>query len=332
MNKYLILILFIYGCEEQITSTIIPPMIPDDFNQEANEYELTLSVLNGELDFATINWDPYENEDFIAYHIINQNNITLETLDESNQSSYNIELDPGSFEKIYLYIETQQDTLKDSIEVFTRPLEPVKDLHALAQPDSWSTQLDWIATNELNSIFKNYTIYRKYETDYWNNLFNDLNDCNCAIAIIENKDSLSYIDQSGELEDEGEYFYMIQTNTINDYKRNSTIKSKLGFDYSHNPQINTILSSQSEYNKIAINWTHNLEQAQFYELQLWRSQSENINPLNDTQLVVITDYNRISFEDYYEIGNGVAWFYKIKLIDIYGNVYITDIIQGNSHP
>ena len=70
----------------------------------------------------------------------------------------------------------------------------------------------------------------------------------------------------------------------------------------------------------------------FYELQIWRSQSEDINPLNDTQLVTITDYNKLFFEDYTEIGNGVSWFYKIKLIDIYGNTYITDTSQGNSHP
>ena len=37
---------------------------------ENNEYELTLTSLNGELDFAIINWNIYENEDFIAYHIV----------------------------------------------------------------------------------------------------------------------------------------------------------------------------------------------------------------------------------------------------------------------
>ena len=331
MYKYIIIILLIYGCEEQITSTIIPPTTPEDSDQTDDEYVMNLAPLNGELDFVTINWNAYENEDFVAYHIINQNNTTLATLDDSNQSSYDLDLPPGSVKKVYLNIETQQNIFQDSIEIFTRPLMPINNFAALTQPNQ-SNELTWTETNELNSIFENYTIYRKHETDYWNNLFNDLNDCNCAIDIIKKRDSLYYIDQSPDLGNEEEYFYMIQTNTINDYKRNSTIKSNLVINYSYNPEINTLWASQSEYKKIIINWIHNLNQNQFYELQIWRSQSEDINPLNDTQLVTITDDSRTFFEDYHEIGNGVAWFYKIKLIDIYGNTYITNMIQGNSHP
>ena len=95
---------------------------------------------------------------------------------------------------------------------------------------------------------------------------------------------VTVIDQSPELGNEQEYFYMIQTNTINDYKRNSTIKSNLGINYSYNPEINTLWASQSEYDKIIISWIHNLEQTQFYELQIWRSESEEINPLDNKQI------------------------------------------------
>ena len=331
MYKYLIIILFIYGCEEQITSIIIPPILPDNSNQEDIDYQLTLNALNGELDFVTINWNRYQKEDFVAYHIINKDNITLSTFNESNQTSYDINLPPGSVETVYLTIETQQNIFQDSIEIFTRPIMPINNFEALTQQNQSNT-LTWTETNELSSMFKNYIIYRKHETDYWNNIFNDLNDCNCVIEIIENKEIVSYIDQSPELGNEQEYFYMIQTNTINDYTRNSIIKSNIDYDYSSYPEIDTLWASQSEYNKVVINWTHNLEETQFYELQIWRSQSQEINPLNDTQLVTITDYSRISFEDYNEIGNGVAWFYKIKLFDIYGNTYTTDMTQGNSHP
>ena len=91
-------------------------------------------------------------------------------------------------------------------------------------------------------------------------------------------------------------------------------------------------ASQSEYNKIILNWSHSLNETEFYELQIWRSESEEINPLNGTLLISITDFNKNDFSDYYNIGDGTAWFYKIKLIDVHGNESITDIIMGNSHP
>ena len=71
---------------------------------------------------------------------------------------------------------------------------------------------------------------------------------------------------------------------------------------------------------------------QFYELEIWRSESEAIDPLNQTKLATITDYNKNNFEDYYLIGDGVSWFYKINLIDIYGNSNTSNMIIGNSHP
>ena len=333
MYKYLILSLLMFGCEEQITPIIIPPILPPDYDSEDTTYESNLTAINSghNLNFATINWSAYENDDFISYQIITQNDNTISEILDFNESSYDIELAPASFEKVYLQIETNQNIFKDSIEVFTRPVLSTQNFDALTQQDQ-ANALTWTETNELSSIFENYTIYRKHQTDYWNNFFNDLNDCNCIIEIIENKDIISYIDQSPELGEEQEYFYMIQTNTINDYTRNSIIKSNIGYDYSYDPEIDTLWTSQSEYNKIIISWIHNLNQNQFYELQIWRSQSEDIDPLNETQLVTITDYNRTYFEDSYEIGNGIAWFYKIKLIDIYGNIHISDIVQGNSHP
>ena len=71
----------------------------------------------------------------------------------------------------------------------------------------------------------------------------------------------------------------------------------------------------------------------FYELQIWRSNSSTLDPLNDTQIVTITDYNKNYFEDSYEIGNGAVWYYKMKLVDVHGNSYVTpSSIMGNSHP
>ena len=57
-----------------------------------------------------------------------------------------------------------------------------------------------------------------------------------------------------------------------------------------------------------------------------------IDPIDGTQLVIITDQNMNVFQDSYIIGDGLSWFYKIKIIDIYGNYFISETIVGNSHP
>jgi len=81
-----------------------------------------------------------------------------------------------------------------------------------------------------------------------------------------------------------------------------------------------------------LNWNHNLNETEFYELQIWRSASSDTSPLNGTLLTTITDYSRTNFSDSYNIGDGTAWFYQIKLIDMHGNEDITETIMGNSHP
>ena len=39
-----------------------------------------------------------------------------------------------------------------------------------------------------------------------------------------------------------------------------------------------------------------------------------------------------NFEDYYLIGDGMIWYYKLRLIDIYGNINESELIIGSSHP
>ena len=149
---------------------------------------------------------------------------------------------------------------------------------------------------------------------------------------IQNQNIISYIDSVG-LTWGGGYYYLIETVTNQNDKRKSIIQSNI-LSPSYNPQIDdeNTYASNSEYNKIIINWSHNLNEQQFYELEIWRSESETVDPLSQTKLATITDYNKNNFEDYYLIGDGVSWFYKIKLIDIYGNSNTSNMIIGNSHP
>ena len=238
----------------------------------------------------------------------------------------------ANFQKIYLSIETESNTIQDSIEIFTRDIKPITNFDALPD-DDWSTLLEWTQSSEIDSIFLNYTVYRLNTLDY--NQFNDLENCNCEIAVLSDQSTTSYTDD-GDFNLGEEYFYVIETNTIQGYSRTSIIQSNLAsIDYSCLPIISEDpmpSASQSEYDKITLNWNHNLDETEFYELQIWRSASSDINPLNGTLLTTITDYSRTDFSDSYNIGDGTAWFYKIQLIDMHGNEDITEIIMGNSHP
>ena len=125
MHKYLILILLWYGCNDP-TSSSIPEELPDDY---VNSYSPNLSSINSgaHIEYVTLNWNQYNYNDFVSYTIVNENDETIVTLYESNVSSYNVNLSSASFEKIYLNIDTELTSLKDSIEIFTRPIKSITD-------------------------------------------------------------------------------------------------------------------------------------------------------------------------------------------------------------
>ena len=332
MYKYCtIMILLLYGCNNPTSSDI-----PDEFpNEDLIQYESNIYAINSgiHIEYVNIDWATYTETGFIEYRLSDESNENIITLSDISESNYKIEMPISNFQKIYLNVETESNSIQDSIEIFTRDIKPITNFSAIAIVDDWSTLLEWTPSSEIDSIFSNYTIYRLNILDY--NQFNNLDNCNCAIAELTNQNETSYIDY-GDFNLGEEYFYVIQTNTIQGYNRGSVIKSNLSsIDYSCSPLIsdNPMPSaSQSEYNKIILNWNHNLNETEFYEIQIWRSQSSDINPLNGTLLTTITDYSKTEFSDSYNIGDGTAWFYKIKLIDMHGNENTSDLIIGNSHP
>ncbi len=332
MYKYcVIIILLLYGCNNP-TSSDIPDESPDE---DLIHYQTNIYAINSGLhiEHVNIDWATYTESGFIEYRLANQNNENIITLTDITESNYQIDMLAADFQKIYLNVETELNVIQDSIEIFTRDIKPITNFSAIAIVDDWSTLLEWTPSNEIDSIFLNYTVYRLNSLDY--NQFNNLESCDCAIAELIDQNEASYIDD-GNFNLGEEYFYVIQTNTIQGDNRGSVIKSNLSsINYSCSPTISENPmpnASQSEYNKITLNWAHNLDETEFYELQIWRSESSDINPLNRALLTTITDYNKTEFSDSYNIGDGTGWFYKIKLVDMHGNEDTSDIIIGNSHP
>ncbi len=331
MYKYCaIMILLLYGCNNP-TASDIPDESP---NEDLIQYKSNIYAINSgiHIEYVNIDWAPYIETGFIEYRLSDENNENIITLSDISESNYKIEMPISNFQKIYLNVETESNSIQDSIEIFTRGIKPITNFSAIASGDG-STELKWNSSNEIDSIFSNYTIYRLNSLDY--NQFNNLENCDCMIAALNDQNEISYIDNGGFTEG-NEYFYMIRTNTIQGYNRRSIIKSNLSsLEYSCSPTISEYPitnASQSEYNKIILNWNHNLDETEFYELQIWRSASSDINPLNGMLLTTIIDCNKTDFSDSYNIGDGTAWFYKIKLVDIHGNEDISDIMIGNSHP
>ena len=321
-----IIIFFLNACGE-ILSPVIPPIIPSDDEIIENQYELNLNALNSghNLNSVDIIWNKYDDDDFSNYELKYNNN--TEIISSNLDTTFTINgLSSGVFQSIYLTINLSNSETTDNIDIFTRSILPITNFNARAESPNWYSSLVWESSEE--SSFKKYEIYRLNQLNYENNKFTDLNACKLLSTIID-INTTSYID-SINIITEMEYYYMIITYNQNDYLRYSIIKSNI-----NNP-VNNVLAenikvSNSEYNKIIINWEHALDE-NFYQLEIWRSESESINPINGNKLVTITDKNMNKFIDSYIIGNGLSWFYKIKLIDIYGNYFTSETIVGNSHP
>ena len=248
MYKYLIFIIFFYACDDP-TSSKIPPINGD--GGVVYNYNMHLSSSNSgtHIDYATINWYKYGNylEDFMLYQIRDEYEILFE-IEDISTISYDVGLNPETFYKIYVDMHTNTTTYTDSIQIFTRSVNPITNLITVADATDWFTSLNWDASNEIGSDFSHYNIYR----GFGNHNLTDLENCDCIINTINNQTNSSYIDSINLLWGE-EYYYLIETVTTQGYSRPSIIKSNTTY-YSHNPQIDVehTYASNSEYNKIII--------------------------------------------------------------------------------
>ena len=315
MHKYLILIILLYSCD-----SVTSPKIKEDpgDNNAHFEYLINLKGVNTGhyFDVCTLKWNQYPNENFQFYILKNDEEI-MDTINQKQDTIFIAQLNPETFKKIY--IEVVSDTIRtDEIEIYTRPIKPITNLNAAANADSWFSTLNWSPSNEISSRFEKYNIYRS-----------DINANNfILINEMNNQTDSIYIDT---ITTWGyEYYYKIDTQTIEGYSRRSIIESNI-VSNAQNNQI-SLSTTNNQYNQITLSWAHDLNEQEFYAIEIWRTDIQTIDPLEDYLLATITDYNKNSLEDSYEVGNGISWFYKLKLIDRFGNINYSSIISGNSLP
>jgi len=321
MHKYLILIILLYSCDN-VTS----PKIQEDPGDSDAQYEYTINFegLNTGhyFDVCTLKWNQYPNDNFQYYQLKTEEEI-IATIDQRQDTSLIRNLNPGVFEKIYIEIildSTIADLIVDneSLEIYTRPIKPITNLSVVANPTNWSSSLNWTPSNEISTNFEKYSIYRS-----------ELNTNNfILIDEIYTQTDSSYIDTITTWN--YEYYYKIKTHIINDFSRNSIIQSNIE-DNIINYEI-TLNATNNQHNKINLNWTYDLNQEEFYAIEIWRTDIQTENPIDDYLLATITDYHKNSLQDSYLIGNGISWFYKLKLIDQFGNISYSSIIMGNALP
>ena len=158
-------------------------------------------------------------------------------------------------------------------------------------------------------------------------------------SLEENLNNLEMIGQLSQQNDSSyidtltnwgyEYYYKIQTEASIGSRYSYTQSNILDNIMSHT--IN-LTATNNQYDRITLSWEHELNQQEFYAIEIWRTDNQLKDPINEYLLSTITDYNKNSLEDSYLVGDGIAWFYKLKLIDQFGNISYSPIVIGNSHP
>ena len=315
MRKYFILIIILYSCDN-VTS---PQIQGDPGNSEfQDEYLINFEGLNTGhyFDVCTLKWNQYPNEDFQSY-ILKKDSEIIKTINQHQDTMLIREISPGTFEKIHIDM-IAETTIKDSIEIYTRPIKPITDLSVVANADNWFSTLNWTSSQEISENFEKYNIYRS-----------DINlDNFIIIEEISTQITQNYIDTNTTWG--YEYYYKIETQITEGYSRPSIIQSNIiNNNISHEINLNT---TTNEHNRIKISWSHDLNEEEFYVIEIWRTDIQTEDPLNDYLLATITDYNKTLLEDSYLIGNGISWFYKLKLIDQFGNISYSEIKAGNTLP
>jgi len=316
MLKYLLLIIVLYSCDNPASPEIKPD--PGSGGSNNQEYTINLEGLNTGhyFDVCTLRWNQYINDNFQFYQLKTADQI-IATIEQNQDTSFVRNLEPAVFEKIYIDI-IADSTITDSIEIYTRPIKPITELSVVANAEDWFSTLNWISSNEINTEFEKYSIYKS-----------DLNTDNfILINDINTQTSSNYIDTITTWGHE--YYYKIITHTTQGYSRPSIIQSNI-INNSINNEI-SLNATNNKHNRVTLSWDHELNNQDFYAIEIWRTNIQSEDPLNDYLLATITEYNKNSLEDSYEVGNGISWFYKLKLIDQFGNINYSSIVIGNSLP
>ena len=315
MKSKLILIYFIIFCACEKTSN---PLINQDSGETNISYDIDFESLNTGIasNQCSLVWNMYDSEDFQNYQLNFNQSILFES-NIANNNSYTLEMNPGTFKKVFINVNGYYAYF-DSLEVYTRPIYPITNLSAAANANNWYTTMYWNKSKESVDNFNAYQIYRSTNSNQDFNLIAELSNINDSTFV----DSLTIWGV--------EYFYKINTLVNENFFRSSTIKSNV-YDYDNTNEI-SVTASSNLIDRVRLNWEHNLSEEEFYSIEIYRTDEQFSNPCEDLLLATIINYQKLTLDDSFLVGDGITWFYKLKLIDKFGNVNYSEIESGITYP
>ena len=240
-------------------------------------------------------------------------------------------MNPGELKNITFKILDDNDEVLyiNSIQIFSRNIYPIT--WKKIEPDSlFNHNLEWNISNEPVSEFLQYKIFRSSESN------SDIYDCsNCIeIATITDRSINTYFDTTttGQA-----HTYRIATiDTTNNYQESTLDNSIYAFSTPNAENITDLIATNNFEDFIRLEWNKPQNVSEFYSLELWRGSDQwiNFNPSQNTKLVTITnlndfnDFEKMYFEDRFEIGSGTTWYYRLKITNIYNMYEQSNIVDG----
>ena len=286
----------------------------------------------GEKKYTTkVKWNKYRGENAL-YEVFDSNGVLINSTDSKNDTTLTINMALNQIKVVSLSVNNEAP---NEITIFSRPVKAPTNF--VINATSSSNTLSW--TRSTDNDIQQTIIYRaEVEPSSPLPLINDLEgtpDENIWTIIKQGNSSLSsYTDTS--INTSFNYYYIIKVIDSSGSYRYSYMTSNISgsvesVDINH--QINLQSSQENENfqeiysNKTLFLWT-TYDDDDFYEYQIWKSDESNFEIGDGTNnlLISITEPNTNQFQDYSNIGQGKTWYYKIRLVNIYGNYIDSELV------
>ena len=324
---HILIIFFVTGCNDDDNPYIandVPTVQYTSYFQGLNDGENKRSI--------NLSWEEYTGTDFTSYTITDIDDNTLETITLQSITTAIIDLALDEIKTLKLKLNGSE---KGEVQVFTRSVAPVSNL-AVQGNEINSKTISWTAStdNDINQI----VLYKTNDSEFAQDrpLIGDSNGTPDAIWTELESGTSSLFDSytDNNINSSFNYFYIIKVVDNDAGYRYSYIASNIvGLVESGNVlgssggtlSMDSSVSSSEYFNHTSFGWT-DYGDADFHELQIWRSEQSDFDINNGEGSLVIktSDKTLNNFQDYTIIdgtdyGSGKTWYYKIRVYNIYGN-------------
>jgi len=314
----MVLTILLYSCSNQGT---LEPNIVDEV-YKLNLYQDSYSVYG-----YSIQWSDKTISLEYAIDGGSQNSVASPELGVKAFTDKN----PGSKEEIIIDASGPDKDVRDTILVFTNPLEAVKwDDNSISSSSEQNTlniissydisELDFyvaeLGSQDLNNPPSLNEVDGTPSEDSWDNL-NEYEDRFTNLTDEKPRDAY--------------YAYTVKYTDSNGNYRFSTIEADIGISSNFKESSELAISATTKQkDRIYIFW-NSYTGDDFYSYQVWRSSMDNFSTSDEDaeMLLEISDPSVNRFEDRSGIGSG-TWYYRVVLKNIFGKENTSSIEMGRA--